>query len=111
MNMPSDDIADDMRDFILTRIESVAHIEALLLLCSNPSRGWTIEACAQRLYIPQSRAAQVLDALSEGGFLAVHERDYRFSCRSEDLAEMVVRFADLYREKLIAVTKLVHSIR
>ena len=107
--MPSDDIPDDLRNFIVTHINTIAHLEALLLLRGHRQEDWTSKACAQRLYIPEGHAAQVLHALNESGFLAVSEGRYRFHCRNEELEQIVLRFADLHRQKLIAVTNLIHT--
>lgn len=107
--MPVDDIPDDLRDFIFAHIESIAHLEALLLLKENPEQDWTAEQATQRLYIPVDKAAQTLSSLAEKGFLAAGEQGYRFSCRPHDLEVMVSRLAQAYREKLILVTNLIHS--
>ena len=106
--MLSDDIPDDLREFAVTYIDSIAHLEALFLLSENPTLDWTSEACAQRLYIPESQAVQVLGALNESGLLAVTEQNYRFCCRTKELELMVLRLAALYRRELISVTNLIH---
>jgi hypothetical protein len=107
--MPADDIPDDLRDFIFAQIESIAHLEALLLLKENREQEWTPERAAQRLYVPVDQAAQVLASLAERGFLAAGQVGYGFACRSEDLEAMVSRLAQAYRDKLILVTNLIHS--
>lgn len=107
--MSADEIPDDLRDFIFAQIESIAHLEALLLLKEKPAQEWTPEQATQRLYIPVDKAEQVLGSLAEKGFLVLGEQGYRFSCRTRDLESMVCRLAQAYREKLIPVTNLIHS--
>jgi hypothetical protein len=107
--MPADDIPDDLRDFIFAHIESIAHLEALLLLRENPGQDWTAERAAQRLYIPVDKAARALGSLAESGFLALGQQGYRFSCHTGALEEMVSRLAQTYREKLIPVTNMIHA--
>ena len=51
----------------------------------------------------------MLAALAERGFLAQEEDVFRFSCRTPDLEDMVSRLAQTYRQRLVAVTNLVHS--
>jgi hypothetical protein len=107
--MPADDIPDDLRDFIYEQIESIAHLEALLLLKGDREQDWTPERAAQRLYISVEQAASVLASLAERGFLLGAAGRYRFSCRADDLETMVSRLTRAYREKLIPVTNLIHS--
>jgi hypothetical protein len=107
--MSADEIPDDLRDFVFAHIESIAHLEALLLLRNNPEQDWTAERAAQRLYIPIDKAATALGSLAESGFLVSGEQGYRFSCQTSDLEEMVSRLAQTYREKLIPVTNMIHS--
>ena len=107
--MPSDEIPDDLRDFIVTQIDSIAQLEALLLLKENPERDWTSENCASRLYIPETEAAVLLSTLAGRGFLDASENAYRFNCQTPEQADFVRRLAELYRQRLITVTNLIHS--
>jgi hypothetical protein len=107
--MPSDEIPDDLRDFIVNQIDSIAQLEALLLLKDNPEHDWTAEECARRLYIGEDEAAQVLASLAAQGFLTASETIYRFGVRSPAEAEIAERLSNLYRQKLIPVTNLIHS--
>jgi hypothetical protein len=106
--MPSGEIPDDLRDFIVAHIDSIAHLEALLLLKGNAGRDWTVEACAGRLYISQDEAANVLATLTERGFFSGSGSGCRFNDDSE-WAGMVSQLADLYRKRLIPITNLIHS--
>lgn len=107
--MPSDEIPDDLRDFIAQYIDSIAHIEALLLLRDSPGQDWTIEKVASRLYITEAESIRVLSDLERNGFFARSDDHYRFACRSPELEELSRRMAQLYRQKLIPVTNLIHS--
>jgi hypothetical protein len=51
-------IPHDVRQFILESIESVAYLEALLLLRSDRKGQWSCEAVANRLYIDQKQRRQ-----------------------------------------------------
>lgn len=42
--MAGDLIPDDVREFVIRHIESVAQLEALLLLRANPDRAWDVAA-------------------------------------------------------------------
>ena len=61
-------IPDDLRRFILTSIPSVPYLEAVLLLHGDAHVLWDAPELAQRLYIPQTRASELLGQLAEAGF-------------------------------------------
>ena len=65
--LADDLIPEDLRDFILRHIDSIAQLEALLLLRRNPEETWTAEASAKRLYISETDATHVLDRLCADG--------------------------------------------
>lgn len=107
--MPSDDIPADLRDFIVQQIDSIAQLEALLLLRDASRQTWTGERIAARLYIDAGESARLLADLHHKGFLNRSEAEYNFACRTPELEEMVTRLAQLYRQKLIPVTNLIHT--
>lgn len=58
-------IPEDVAQFIIEKIDSVAQLEALLLLRDNPQQQWDIAAVAKRLYIDDQQADKVLARLRE----------------------------------------------
>ncbi|MBI4518292.1 MAG: hypothetical protein HY699_21035 [Deltaproteobacteria bacterium] len=110
--MGTDAIPEDVRRVIAAHIDSVAQLEALLLLRSDPAREWDAGAVAERLYIAASVAMTVLAELSTRGFLTASARPSpRYRYRPED--ERLARAADLldaaYRDQLVEVTNLIHA--
>ena len=102
-------IPDDIRDFILNFVDSIAHIEALMLLRRDPELSWDGITLAARLYISVDEAKRILDELGAGGLLMVDNGVYRYGCASPELKVMVDRLARIYATQLIAVTNLVHA--
>ncbi len=105
-------IPDDVRRFILTSIDSVPHLEALLLLRDNPRVEWDAEGISKRLYIAEDQASELLTRLREAGFLTVREANvplYCYSPASGAQEQMVNRLAEVYANKLVDVTNLIHS--
>ena len=45
-------LPDEITAFLLTHIDSIAQLEALLLLRASPRLEWSAETVAKRLYIP-----------------------------------------------------------
>lgn len=104
-------IPDEVAQFILEKIDSVAQMEALLLLRSNPQGEWSLHALAKRLYIREKQTSEVLARLCvEGLIIATGEPPlYRYQPISTDLRRMVDRMADIYARHLVPVTNLIHS--
>lgn len=100
--------SDDIADFINRFIESVAQLEALLLLRSDPSVSWDVSALSRRLYIQDNEAAEVLKALVASGLVQDNGGSYRYAARPE-LAIMVDRLAEAYSRELIKITNLIHT--
>jgi hypothetical protein len=107
--MADEPIPDDVRDFILRHVDSVAQLEALLLLRANPSTSWDAATVAKRLYTTEQDIAEVLGRLAEDGFLTLADNAYRFECHMPEQQTMVDRVADTYKRQLIAVTNLIHA--
>jgi hypothetical protein len=107
--MRDDTIPEHLSAFIAKHIDSVSHLEALLLLRQNPSEHWSTSLVAKRLYISEQEATSVLARLSHDGFLTHSDGFYRYDCRSSDLGATVDNVAETYKRQLIAVTNLIHS--
>lgn len=102
-------LPEPVRQLILSRIESVAQLEALLLMRRQPEHGWNAPELAAQLYIKDKEAISVLAALKSNGLIAESDGLSRYQPESEEIREQVDQLADTYREKLILVTKLIHE--
>lgn len=104
-----DELPDDIRIFILNAIDSVAQLEALLLLRNNSTVCWTPRSLAVRLYVPETQASEVLSGLEKLGLAVSGNDGYRFGCKTAHLEQLAGRLAATYRKQLIPVTNLVHA--
>jgi Mn-dependent DtxR family transcriptional regulator len=103
-------IPEDVRQFILTYIESIAQLEALMLLRREPQAAWNASTVARRLYVDEAQAAEALGQLAAAGLVVANDdARYRFNDRSKELGEIADRLLDLYNRHLIPVTNLVHG--
>jgi hypothetical protein len=107
--MADDPIPADLRDFILRFIDSVAHLEALLLLRANRQTSWDAPAVAARLYTTGEQAGEVLVQLCNEGLLTSENGLYRYGTQSAEHLAMVDRLADSYAKQLIPITNLIHG--
>jgi hypothetical protein len=104
-------IPEEVWQLIVDQIDSVAQLEALLLLRGSVEE-WTPEAVAGRLYIDAGAAAELLDTLAWRGFLSIRKERtklYRYAPHSVERARRVDWLAEIYRQRLVAVTALIHE--
>jgi hypothetical protein len=99
----------ELLDFLATHVDSVAQLEALLLMRQEASLRWDGKRVASRLYIREQDAQDVLAHLASDGFLVRESGGFRFEPHSQDLAQTVELLANWYRTHLIAITNFIHS--
>lgn len=98
-----------VREFILARIDSIAQLEALLLLYREPAVAWDCRSVAERLYVSEDTAAALLESLVGLG-LATRQGDrFVFDGRTARQAETIALLSEHYARHLIPVTNLVHA--
>jgi hypothetical protein len=105
-------IPNDIQQFILENIDSVAHLEGLLLLRSSPEECWSVEGIASRLYVTPEQSSNILTRLCALGFLTCEQGDfpaYRYQPSSPELKDRVDNVAQMYAKYLVPVTHLIHS--
>jgi hypothetical protein len=102
-------IPADVHDFILRHIDSVAQLEALLLLRANPHETWDADTVARRLYTGLQEIEEILARLCADGLLGASEGFYRYDGASEEQRGTVDRLAALYSRHLIPITNMIHA--
>jgi len=110
--MANDLIPDDVKWFIIEKIDSVAELEGLLLLRRKREVEWTAETLSQELYTNREQAGKVLTALHLLDFLAITGNKilkYQYQPVSSELATLADRIDEVYSKYLIPVTNLIHS--
>ncbi|MCC5622641.1 hypothetical protein [Nostoc sp. CHAB 5715] len=107
--MPKTPIPPDVSEFILAHIDSIAAIEALVLLVRHADEELDEKKLAARLYITEPEAGLVLQSLCAEGLVAFDGTCYQYKSTDEKLHSMVERVVFAYQKHLIPVTRLVHS--
>lgn len=106
-------IPPDIQQFIHDRIDSIAQMEALLLLRGSPDTWWDVATIAERLYIPVKDCRPVTTGLHSAGLFVKEETDkverYRYRPANGELREMVDRLAYYYAQHLVPISNLVHA--
>jgi len=107
-------IPSDIQQFIQDRIDSIAQMEALLLLRESPDTWWDEPSIAERLYIPVKDCRPVTTGLHSAGLFMKEDTEkgegrYRYRPANGDLREMVDRLAYYYAHHLVPISHLVHA--
>ena len=107
--MSEESIPADLRDFIVRYIDSVAQLEALLLLYWEKSTNWTANKLSKRLYISDAEALVLLSRLTADGLAVAADGQFSFRPKLPEHEEMLEQLASAYSTRLIPVTNLIHS--
>jgi hypothetical protein len=97
--------------FILTSIDSVPHLEALLLLWQNPSEQWTVDAVSKRLWIDHEATRSILNDLARNQFVSVIVGDMeQYTFRTDPGNDRILRgVAEIYRQEIIRISTMIHA--
>jgi hypothetical protein len=105
-------IPENVQAFIVQSIDSIAQLEALLLLRSDSAQSWSAASIAHRLYISEAETRALLDVLTARGLLRIIAGKPGLYQYETDLPEndaMIGQVAELYARYLVPVTRLIHS--
>jgi hypothetical protein len=108
LNSPTD---QEVERFIFEKIDSVPHLEALLLLWDTRPKIWSTEELAHRLYVERNVAmALLLDLIRHGLILQIPglpEQSF-YESISPESDRLVAAVCDKYRKEIVAVSTMIH---
>ena len=109
--MEQDELLDDVLQFIADKMDTVPHLEALLLLWENQGAALSPEELAARIYVSAQIATQVLRDLEQRRLVttSTSEAAYVFDSTWDKTGELMARIAATYRRHLIRVATLIHA--
>jgi hypothetical protein len=101
-------LSDELRRFI-SSIESIPHLEAMLLLREDANTIWQEAVIAKRLYMSEDKAAGILHDLCLANICThIPNQGFVFS-PTEELSEKITQLAAYYASHLIEVTNMIHT--
>jgi hypothetical protein len=109
MIVTHDPLPAELREFLTRNVDSIAQLEALLLLRAAPGTEWTGRDAAARLYVGEQEATEALSHLAVLGLLMHSRGRFRYAPLSDELARVADLLADSYRHHLIPITNLIHA--
>jgi hypothetical protein len=98
--------------FLLDSIDTVPHLEALLLLHQSPVTVWTVGDLAARIYVNDKQASGILEDLTRRALIVRLEQNpakYQYSARSAEQCVLLDKVAQTYRTQLVQLTRFIHS--
>lgn len=108
--MPSNRASSRVDQFILERIDTVPHLEALLLLWRSQPQAWPTEELSRALYIPLPVAQNILNDLVRLNLVASRSNDaYFYRAATEELDKLVREVEDAYRRELVRISRMIHA--
>jgi hypothetical protein len=110
--VPDQPISHAVQQFIWDNINSVAQLEILLLLQTNPSQAWSPDAIARELRIETAGATVQLENLCSSNLAAKDPADppaYRFAPANPALHDTAVALAQAYLVRRVTVIGLIFS--
>lgn len=108
--MTDDLISTTLKQFITSKVRTVAELEALMLMRLNPSKAWQPSALAERLYVRERDAALTLQRLEQEELITkVGDNAFRYYSDSQQ-AHLVDAAATAYQRCLVPLTNLIHSV-
>jgi hypothetical protein len=111
--MTDGEIPEDIKRFLLEKIDSIAQWEGLLLMQAAPEKTWNGQEIAQNLYISLKETTQLLADLEAREIIESIRGQtpvlYRYRPCTVELDMVIKRTAKLYRQSLISITNIIHS--
>jgi DNA-binding IscR family transcriptional regulator len=109
VDRPRVEVTQEVLQFLTDYIDTVPHLEALLLLWENPDTTWSEAEIAARIYVRPETAGEILRGFARRGFVRAQEGGgFRYESQWDPRGTMA-NVANAYRENLIPVSTFIHS--
>lgn len=94
--------------FILGEIDSVPHLEALLLFWNSRPHQWSIVDMGRALFLTDELTGRLLEDLARRKLIERDSDLYRFSSDPAKV-ELMQRVSLTYRRELVRISNMIHS--
>jgi DNA-binding IclR family transcriptional regulator len=99
----------EVDQFILDEIDSVPHLEALLLLWNSRPKQWTLNEMAKSLYVSPETAQQLLQDLERQNLVTSSESGFCYRPGLEERDLLLEAVDQTYRRELVRISRMIHS--
>ena len=105
------DVPHEVQRLIAAHIDSVAQLEALLVVRAVPDKRWTAGDVARALVTRPEHAGSLLGSLAGAGMLAMEDETYRYAPADRKLAGGIDALAEAYATRRPTVIGLIFTPR
>jgi predicted ArsR family transcriptional regulator len=98
--------------FVIEQIDSVPHLEALLLLFNSRPKTWSADEMAKSLYVRNEVAAKILDGLAQSNLIAVISGapgSFFYNPDDESKNRLLEDVDAVYRKEVVRISSMIHS--
>ena len=98
--------------FILHQMDTVPHLEALLLLWRKRPQSFTESDLAARMFVDAGTVNEIVKDLQRRELISAvpgSSSEYRYEAKSGYTDTLMQALSDMYRRELISISKLIHS--
>ena len=101
----------DVDQFLQDQIDTVPHLEALLLLWNSRPKAWSVEEMGSGLFVARESAKDILnDLLGRRLINPVPGAGETFRYETEpDRDRLIAAVDSTYRQELIRISRMIHS--
>ena len=102
----------EVDEFILGQIDSVPHLEALLLVWNSRPKTWSAEELARRVYVNREIAGQLLQDLARERLIVAvpgKPETYAYPPQSDERDRLIGLVDAAYRHEIVRVSTMIHS--
>jgi len=94
--------------FLLEHIDTVPHLEALLLLWNSRPKVWTVNEMAEALFLAPASAHEILEDLMRENLIDAAPDTSGYTSKAER-DPLLAAVDAAYRKELIRISRLIHS--
>lgn len=103
-------LSHEVAEFILREMDTVPHLEALLLLWNSRPKGWTEDEMAAALYVSAGEARSVLQGLLRRRLVTMTQPEgFRYRSEEGRHDELVAAVDRAYRRHLVQISRMIHA--
>lgn len=110
LNLLTSRLPLDVKIFLTEKIDSVAHLEVLLMLLSHPEKSFSAEEVSRELRSNVHSATNQLLQLTERDLLKAHEKNlFQYAPSSKELDEKAKELYEVYKKMPVAVVTAIYE--
>jgi hypothetical protein len=94
--------------FVLDEIDSVPHLEALLLLWNSRPKQWTADGMSRAIYLEPDATQSILRDLHNRGFASSDSNLFSY-LSNPDRDNLIASLDGIYRREVVRVSTMIHS--